>query len=491
MPIISPTKKLGRSVDSGDLLAQRKRNILNLEIASKKSLGIYKLGNSNNGLINNLLQSQNGLDEYLTEGRVTPLVGGATNPSSFITPGTGTPIVGTGTPVPGPFAPAGTGIVFTNPLNTPTSSHVFERDLGGNGAAYSVTYANNTWVVYGVGNASNRSNVYYGSSLTSLLPLTLFANGGFKGFSAYGNGTWVICGQDQSGSGYNVYYGSDLANLRALPIFGNLGRAKYATYANNTWVICGEDRSGLGYNVYFGPSLTSLTPLAIFGSAIINGSYPSAEYALYANGEWGICGYDHSGSNNNLYFGPTLTSLLPLSASFFGVEKLVYANNTWVVCGGGQPNASSDPIRRTCFCYGPNLSSLTRVFLTSSGPNNVICKDAAYGNGVWAIGLNTNSVNNLYYGSDLSNLTPAAIMGFGGNVQSVVYANGIWGIGGLPGGSVTTAIYYGTNPGSLTAKSAGGILYFLTYQNGIWVAGGQAFTTTGNNLLFGPDLATL
>ena len=65
MPIISQTTKLGRSADTGDLLAQRKRNLVNQVNASKKSLGIYKQNLYNRGFEISNLQAQNGLDFYL------------------------------------------------------------------------------------------------------------------------------------------------------------------------------------------------------------------------------------------------------------------------------------------------------------------------------------------------------------------------------------------------------------------------------------------
>jgi hypothetical protein len=64
MPI-SQTPKLGTSVDTGDLLTQRKRNILNQVIQSKKNLGIYKPSLYDRGfeLVN--LQKQTGVDSEL------------------------------------------------------------------------------------------------------------------------------------------------------------------------------------------------------------------------------------------------------------------------------------------------------------------------------------------------------------------------------------------------------------------------------------------
>jgi hypothetical protein len=55
----------GKTIDTGDLLTQRKRNTLNQVIASKKGLGIYKPSSYDRGfeLIN--LQRQNGIDSDL------------------------------------------------------------------------------------------------------------------------------------------------------------------------------------------------------------------------------------------------------------------------------------------------------------------------------------------------------------------------------------------------------------------------------------------
>ena len=276
MPIISQTGKLGRSADTGDLLAQRKRNIVNLEIASKKALGIFKPALYSRSFDVISLQSQNGLDDYLNAGRIPGLSSSSSSsspPATYVVPSaTGSPVVGTGTPVPGPNAPAGSGITFTSPTNTPSTLTVFPYDAG-NGIANFVAYANNTWVVAGQGTSSVPTNAYYGPALTTLLPLTLFNGGGFSPYITYANSTWVFCNQDKSTNGYNVYYGATPATLRALPIFGNTGAAYFAVYANNTWVICGQDKSGLGYNVYFGSDLANLTPLSIFGN---NGS---ASYA--------------------------------------------------------------------------------------------------------------------------------------------------------------------------------------------------------------------
>jgi hypothetical protein len=64
MPI-AQTIKVATSVDVGDLLIQRKRDILNKVVASKKALGIYKPSLYDRGfeLIN--LKAQTGLDSLL------------------------------------------------------------------------------------------------------------------------------------------------------------------------------------------------------------------------------------------------------------------------------------------------------------------------------------------------------------------------------------------------------------------------------------------
>ena len=64
MPI-AQSIKVATSVDTGDLLTQRKRDILNQVVASKKALGIYKPSLYDRGfeLVN--LKAQNGLDSLL------------------------------------------------------------------------------------------------------------------------------------------------------------------------------------------------------------------------------------------------------------------------------------------------------------------------------------------------------------------------------------------------------------------------------------------
>jgi hypothetical protein len=64
MPI-SQSIKVGTSVDTGDLLTQRKRDVLNQVIESKKALGIYKPSLTSRGfeLVN--LQRQTGIDSLL------------------------------------------------------------------------------------------------------------------------------------------------------------------------------------------------------------------------------------------------------------------------------------------------------------------------------------------------------------------------------------------------------------------------------------------
>lgn len=64
MPI-AQTIKVATSVDTGDLLTQRKRNILNQVVASKKALGIHKPSLYDRGfeLVN--LKAQTGLDSLL------------------------------------------------------------------------------------------------------------------------------------------------------------------------------------------------------------------------------------------------------------------------------------------------------------------------------------------------------------------------------------------------------------------------------------------
>jgi len=69
MPV-AQTIKVGTSVDTGDLLTQRKRNTLNQVIASKKALGIYKPSLYDRGfeLVN--LQRQTGIDSDLLPKRL-------------------------------------------------------------------------------------------------------------------------------------------------------------------------------------------------------------------------------------------------------------------------------------------------------------------------------------------------------------------------------------------------------------------------------------
>jgi len=73
MPV-AQTIKTGTSVDVGDLLAQRKRSILNQVIKSKKVIGIYKPSLYDRGfeLVN--LQSQNGIDSQVIPSTTDKLV---------------------------------------------------------------------------------------------------------------------------------------------------------------------------------------------------------------------------------------------------------------------------------------------------------------------------------------------------------------------------------------------------------------------------------
>ena len=73
--LVAKTSKLGRSVDVGDLLAERKRNILNQVIASQKAAGTYKPNLSNRSFEMINLQRQVGLDSELisNSNTVTPV----------------------------------------------------------------------------------------------------------------------------------------------------------------------------------------------------------------------------------------------------------------------------------------------------------------------------------------------------------------------------------------------------------------------------------
>jgi len=69
MPNITPSRKGGTSVDSSDLLAQKKRNIY-LAVARKNIIkgGATQIANVQLGYDNGFmeLKSKRGLDEYLT-----------------------------------------------------------------------------------------------------------------------------------------------------------------------------------------------------------------------------------------------------------------------------------------------------------------------------------------------------------------------------------------------------------------------------------------
>jgi hypothetical protein len=467
MPIISQTKKIGRSVDSGDLLTERKRNLLNQVNDSKKTLGIFKENSLSRGfdLVN--LRAQKGLDSYLAPARpLDPL-----NPLNPLA-------------IPGPFLPPGSQVPFSSPSNTPTSLDLFKTQPDGAGGAYSATYANGIWVIGGMATASVPYDFYYGPSLTNLLPLNLFGTGlyatygplFYPKFVTYANGTWVFGGQDTNNLGYNICYGSSPSNLRALSIFGkgNLAIASFATYANGIWVIGGNDQSGSNYHIHYGPDLDNLRPLAIFGSSGL------ANDAAYINGTWVIGGYDPL-TENNVYYGPNLTSLLPLRI-LGSCTTIKFENNTWLL--GGYAGLSTG-IPFPAYYYGSSLTSLIpQPFLAIN--DNASLTTAIYSNNIWVLGFNTNSINNVYYGSDLGNLTPLPLFGVGGFCKTIIYANGIWAIGGV--GGANPSIYYGANITSLTPKITP-LGFFITYENGLWVAGGS--NMSGNSLIYGPDLATL
>lgn len=65
MPV-AQSIKLGTSVDVGDLLTQRKRNILNQVVQSKRNQGIYKPSLYDRGFEVISLQAQTGLDSQLS-----------------------------------------------------------------------------------------------------------------------------------------------------------------------------------------------------------------------------------------------------------------------------------------------------------------------------------------------------------------------------------------------------------------------------------------
>lgn len=65
MPV-AQSIKLGTSVDVGDLLTQRKRNILNQVVQSKRTQGIYKPSLYDRGFEVVSLQAQTGLDSQLS-----------------------------------------------------------------------------------------------------------------------------------------------------------------------------------------------------------------------------------------------------------------------------------------------------------------------------------------------------------------------------------------------------------------------------------------
>jgi hypothetical protein len=471
MPNIYSTTKGGRSGDSSDILAQIKKNTLIQDIASKKALGIYKPTSNNYGFNGVHLQARTGLDSILNAKKTPespPIPPLATNPTAL-------------------DVPPGTGIPFSSTLNTPTSLHVFESS--GGGGATDAVFANGIWVLSGKPSSTSTADFYYGPSLTNLLPLNLFGIGTKNTYVAtirhtypsavYANSTWVFCGEDTKTSlSYNVCYGPDPANLKYLSIFGNTGNALFATYGGGNWVICGLDTSGSGFNVYYGPSPDNLRPLAIFGA----GGF--ASHAAYANGTWVIVGDANSG-RNSVYYGSNLANLTPLSL-LESSSKVRYLDNKWIICGynGGVNNV---PL----YFYGTDLANLTAGQILPQN-SNASCLEVAFANNTWVLGFNTNSVFNLAYGATLNSLTPVSMFLVGGNAKSIVYGNGVWGICGTyydPNINLQTSIYYGANIAALTPKLTP-LSNFLVFQNGIWVAGGDN-TATGNNLIFGPNLANI
>jgi hypothetical protein len=518
MPI-SQSPKLGTSVDTGDLLAQRKRNIENQVTQSKKALGIYKPSLYRRGfdLIN--LQMQNGLDSLLTS---TPTVlnvnllvadvalfhspSGNWRSTSTITIPSGTTLtIKAGETLEAKVINNGQFVIEQDGTFTGSLTNTVLTTVTG---TINFLFTTNTGTIQLLATASARLYVAallnigsfnLASGAEFIIDGTMFtynggsvSNRGSIDLRDYGqfNRSLNVCGvgtyTNPSGG---ALIGGTLTNAcppqtTFTPFLGfsaidAQGTSTFVAYENSTWVIAGQN-VGSTIDIYYG-TLGNLVSANIF-----TGTNSTVAQVRYGNGGWGLIVTDDP--NQDLAYGSSLTSLTKTQLFEDGGMPffIIYENSTWVVGG-------ANPVTGNNLYYGSTLANLSPVLIFGAGGS---ARSAKYANGTWVIGGLDNSGigRNVYYGSDLGNLTTSlTIFGDRGSADSITYANNTWVICGddVEG---TNSVYYGADITSLDGASTfgvGGYAISATYGNGTWVICGIDDSGSGNNVYYGSDLAAL
>ena len=173
------------------------------------------------------------------------------------------------------------------------------------------------------------------------------------------------------------------------------------------------------------------------------------------------------------------STLIPYSIFGGGgyANNVTYANNTWVIVG--DDGSGSNPENNVY--YGTDLGNLTDLSIFGSG----YAYNVTYANNTWVIvGDDGSGLNNVYYGPTLGSLIAYPIFG-SGYAYNVTYDNNTWVIVG-DDGSGSNNVYYGTTLGSLTPYSIFGSGYAnnAIYANNTWVIVGYDGSGS-NNVYYG------
>jgi hypothetical protein len=281
----------------------------------------------------------------------------------------------------------------------------------------------NTWVVPGTGgiwystdNGASWSPVTFEVMIGSD-PRTVNAfTGGESTDAVYGNFTWVVTGRNATYDD-NIWY-SPNNGVSWNPTFTPM-RANKAVYGPelNTWVVTGT--GDLLGNIWWNDGGWDYVPGFIGGAA---------EHAVYADSRFVVTGYGDS--NGNVWYGyvsdeaPFWNQINAYSSNTTDSKAAVYGN-IWVVPGSGDSNGNN-------LWYTNNNST----FLSRNAFQSGSSMNAVYSNGTWVVvGTGGTSDQNIWVSTDDGlNFSPISnsptLNSFPGSDSKIVSRGDLWCITG-------------------------------------------------------------
>ena len=254
---------------------------------------------------------------------------------------------------------------------------------------------------------------------------------------AYANGIWVCTSENDE----RMWWSEDGKAWTQCTISAQYG-IRDIKYGNGLWVCCSSDGTWWSEN---GKAWNTVT--------VTSGTFEQGRELVYANGLWVCGGYDAVWWSTD---GKAWTQGTIGSCS--NMHRLTYANGIWVCCGSDSS--------------GMWWSEDGKAWTQGTGNANRDMHDLTFGNGLWV-------VLSKEYGVWWSENGKAWTQGTGGydeyitdDYDRVLYANGMWVIGGKNA-------WWSTDGKAWTQCTGFSSEYFITlqnlsYANGVYIGGSSS-----------------